>query len=61
MVKVSRLLLIGSVLAIGLGSSPDAVAGVIFDAETITYQYYFPDLLSPYSNADNGNKLVGVG
>jgi hypothetical protein len=45
----------------GLGAAPPTVAGAIFDGQTINYQYYYPDLLSPYSNADNGNKLGGPG
>lgn len=33
----------------------------LLDGKTINYQYYFPDLLSPYPTADNGNKFVSVG
>lgn len=61
MSKSSLALSIGLVLATGLVSAPQATAGLIFDGETITYQYYFPNLASPYTNADNGDKLVGVG
>lgn len=28
---------------------------------TVNYQYYYPDLASPYGGADNGNKVVGAG
>ena len=54
-------LTIGLVLAMGLGAAPQAAAGLIFDGQTITYQYFFPDLASPYGNADNGDKVVGAG
>jgi hypothetical protein len=37
-----------------------ANAGVL-DGQTVNYQYYYPDLSSPYSNADNGNYFVGSG
>ncbi|AUZ83776.1 hypothetical protein [Methylophaga nitratireducenticrescens] len=29
--------------------------------QTLTYQYYFPTMSSPYSNADNGDVIVGAG
>lgn len=49
------------ILAIGLLAPAPADAGLILDGQTVTYQYFFPDLSSPYGNADNGDKLVGPG
>jgi len=40
--------------------APTAQA-TLLDGQTINYQYYYPNLLSPYGFADNGNKLVGAG
>ncbi len=33
----------------------------LLDGKTINYQYYFPNVSSPYSNSDNGDKVVGAG
>jgi hypothetical protein len=33
----------------------------LLDGKTINYQYYFPNVTSPYSNSDNGDKVVGAG
>jgi hypothetical protein len=40
--------------------SGTAHAGLL-DSKTITYQYYFPNLSTPYSAASNGNWVVGAG
>ncbi len=44
-------------LCSGLGT---ATAG-LFVGQTIHYQYYFPDLTTPYTSAENGNYLVNSG
>src|SRR5687768_9305405 len=51
-----RLIAISAVVSVGLGTGA-ANAGV-FDGQTVNYQYYFPDLSTPYSNAANGDYLV---
>lgn len=33
----------------------------IFDAQSLQFQYYFPDLSSPYSSSSNGTFAVGAG
>jgi hypothetical protein len=38
-----------------------SASAAIFDGQTLQYQYYFSDLSSPYSNASNGNYVVGGG
>ncbi|UJP08255.1 MAG: PEP-CTERM sorting domain-containing protein [Nitrosomonas sp.] len=52
-VAVSVALCLGSVTSI-------ANAGV-FDGHTINYQYYFPNLSTPYASAGNGDYLVNSG
>jgi hypothetical protein len=47
-----------AVLVLGL---PSVAGATLLDGKTVNYQYYYPDLMSPYSNADNGNKVVGAG
>ncbi len=37
------------------------VNAALLDGETVTYQYYFPSTTSPYSNAANGDYVVGAG
>jgi hypothetical protein len=37
------------------------VSATLLDGKTINYQYYYPNLSSPYSNAGNGNYVVGPG
>ncbi len=37
-----------------------AHAGLL-DGKTVSYRYYFPDLASPYTDAANGDYLVGDG
>jgi hypothetical protein len=49
-----------SILAILLLVSFNANAALL-DGETVSYQYYYPNQTSPYSNAANGNYLVGAG
>lgn len=36
-------------------------SAVLLDGNTVTYQYYYPGLTNPYSNADNGDYVVGAG
>jgi hypothetical protein len=50
--------IISSIVFIALAFSANAG---IFDGTTITYQYYFPNLNSPYTNASNGSYFVGTG
>ena len=33
----------------------------LLDGQTVNYQYYFPNLATPFAGADNGNKLVVAG
>lgn len=51
-----RLTVVSAALCFGLGAGA-ANAG-IFDGQTVNYQYFFPDLTSPYSNAANGDYFV---
>ncbi|MCG3189989.1 MAG: hypothetical protein LKCHEGNO_02541 [Burkholderiaceae bacterium] len=46
--------------AAALVAAPVAQAAP-FLGETVNYQYYYPNLGSPYPNADNGNYVVGAG
>jgi hypothetical protein len=36
-------------------------SATLFDGQTVNYRYLFPDINTPYRNADNGNKVVGPG
>ncbi|MBS0299512.1 MAG: PEP-CTERM sorting domain-containing protein [Proteobacteria bacterium] len=47
--------------ALWLGSNVGVATAGIFDGHTVNYQYYFPNLSSPYAAAGNGNYLVGSG
>lgn len=51
-----RLIIISAATGFVLGTGP--VNAGIFDGQTVSYQYYFPDLSTPYSNAGNGDYLV---
>ncbi len=51
-----RLIAISVAAWFSLGTGV-AQAG-LFDGQTVNYQYYFPDLTTPYSTAGNGNYLV---
>lgn len=53
-----RLVAVSIVMWFGLGTGA-ANAG-LFDGKTVNYQYYFPDLTTPYSAAANGNYLVSA-
>jgi len=44
--------------AVALSASP---ADAVLLGQTVNFQYYFPDLGSPYPGSDNGDKLVGAG
>jgi hypothetical protein len=39
----------------------DGAGATLLDGRTVNYQYFFPNSATPYSGADNGNKLVGAG
>lgn len=54
--KVLALAVAALTLTIPWAAHADLLLG-----ETINYQYYLPDLLTPYGGADNGNKVVGAG
>jgi hypothetical protein len=43
-----------------LGALP-AQASPLMLGQTVEYQYFFPNLSSPYGNASNGNYVVGAG
>ena len=42
-------------------STPLVVSASLLDGQTVEYQYLVPTITTPYSVADNGNKLVGAG
>ena len=42
-------------------STPLVVSASLLDGQTVEYQYLFDTITTPYSSADNGNKLVGAG
>jgi hypothetical protein len=48
------------VAAASLGLSTTAQSSLL-DGKTANYQYYYPASGTPYSNANNGNKVIGVG
>ncbi|MGA7749025.1 MAG: PEP-CTERM sorting domain-containing protein [Gallionella sp.] len=56
MKKINRI--ISAVMLAALACS--AHAGV-FDGTTVNFQYYYPDLSSPYANSDSGSYFVGAG
>ena len=48
-------------VALCLGSVTSIAHAGIFDGNTINYQYYFPNLSTPYASAGNGDYLVNSG
>ncbi len=54
----NSLRLIAISVAPWFGSSASIANAGIFDGQTVNYQYYFPDLSTPYAEAANGNYLV---
>ena len=54
----NSLRLIAISVALWFGSSASIANAGIFDGQTVNYQYYFPDLSTPYAAAANGNYLV---
>ncbi len=56
MKKSLRSMMISAAICFGLGSGT-ATAG-IFDGQTVNYQYFYPDLTTPYTYAGNGSYLV---
>lgn len=48
----------GTIAALGFAASANAS---LLDAKTVSYQYYFPNVSSPYGGAANGNYVVGAG
>lgn len=48
-------------VALWLGSGAGIANAGIFDGHTVNYQYYFPNLSTPYAAAGNGNYLVDSG
>jgi hypothetical protein len=56
--KTLKTRLLALALLGGLGCSGVAHA-LLFLGQTVNYQYFFPDLSTPYANADNGDDLVG--
>ena len=57
----SYLRLIAVSAALCLGSVTNIAHAGVFDGHMVNYQYYFPDLSTPYAAADNGNYLVDSG
>lgn len=57
MIRTTWMTAAALVLSLALPASASAT----FLGSTLNYQYYYPNLASPYANADNGNKLVGPG
>ena len=45
-------------VALWLGSGAGIATAGIFDGHTVHYQYYFPNLSTPYGSAGNGDYLV---
>lgn len=54
----NSLRLIAISVALWFGFSASIANAGIFDGQTVNYQYYFPDLSTPYAAAANGNYLV---
>lgn len=54
----NSLRLIAVSVALWFGSGVSIASAGIFDGQTVNYQYYFPDLSTPYAAAANGNYLV---
>ncbi|QOJ19410.1 MAG: PEP-CTERM sorting domain-containing protein [Gammaproteobacteria bacterium] len=48
-------------VALWLSSNTGVATAGIFDEHTVNYQYYFPNLSTPYASAGNGNYLVDSG
>ncbi len=57
----NSLRLIAVSVALWFGSGVSIANAGIFDGQTVNYQYYFPDLSTPYAAAANGNYLVDSG
>ncbi len=57
----SYLRLIAVSVAVCMGSVTSIAHAGIFDGNTINYQYYFPNLSTPYASAGNGDYLVDTG
>jgi hypothetical protein len=53
----SSILVIAAILFVFCGN----VSATLLDGKTINYQYYSPDLSSPYADAGNGIYVVGSG
>ncbi len=51
-----KTLIAAATLCVAGGANAALLSG-----ETLNYQYFFPDLSSPYSNAQNGDFVVGPG
>ena len=58
--KARKSLLLAAVAAVSIGLLSTAQAA-LFNGKTLNYQYYYPDLSSPYPGAANGNYVVGPG
>ena len=58
--KTMRKVLALSFATLGL-VAPGASMAQSFDGSTLNYQYYFPNITTPYANADNGSFIVGPG
>ncbi|WP_394808702.1 FxDxF family PEP-CTERM protein [Nitrosomonas sp.] len=54
----NSLRLIAISVALWFGFSASIANAGIFDGQTVNYQYYFPDLSTPYAAAANGDYLV---
>jgi len=57
----SYLRLIAVSVAACLGSVTSIANAGVFDGHTVNYQYYFPNLSTPYTSAGNGDYLVDTG
>jgi hypothetical protein len=53
-----KSLVLSLVAALGFAASAHAS---LLDGKVVSYQYYFPDIGSPFADASNGNHLVGAG
>lgn len=57
----SYLRLIAVSVAICLGSVTSIANAGVFDGHTVNYQYYLPNLSTPYASAGNGDYRVDTG
>lgn len=57
----SYLRLIAVSVAVCMGSVTSIANAGVFDGHTVNYQYYFPNLSTPYASAGNGDYLVDTG